>query len=75
MAGRHSWYGHNGYSPFNESEDVTYADPMAEMMRAMSRQPEVGYDFITGEGAPTSTSTSATGATTGTTASRRSPTG
>ena len=26
-----------------------YADPMAEMMRAMSRQPEVGYDFITGE--------------------------
>jgi hypothetical protein len=45
-----TWYSHTGYSPFNDSEEVTYADPMAEMMRAMSRQPEVGYDFITGEG-------------------------
>ncbi|MDX6231858.1 MAG: hypothetical protein QOH68_826, partial [Nocardioidaceae bacterium] len=40
------WYAHNGYSAFNEGEDLDYADPMAEMMRAMSRQPEVGYDFI-----------------------------
>ena len=37
------------YSQFNESEDAEYADPMAEMMRALSRQPEVGYDFITEE--------------------------
>ncbi len=42
------WYAHNGPSPFNEGQDT--ADPMAEMMRAMSRQPEVGYDFIREEG-------------------------
>ena len=40
------WYSHNGYSAFNEGEGMDYADPMAEMMRAMSRQPQVGYDFI-----------------------------
>ena len=44
------WYSHNGLSPFNESDNGDYADPMAEMMRAMSRQPEVGYDFIREEG-------------------------
>ena len=42
------WYNHNGYSAFNEGEEMTYADPMAEMMRAMSRQPEVGLDFFSG---------------------------
>lgn len=41
------WYNHNGYSFFNQDDQGSYADPMAEMMRAMSRQPEVGYDFIT----------------------------
>ena len=41
------WYSHNGYSYFNEDSIGSYADPMAEMMRAMSRQPQVGYDFIT----------------------------
>ena len=40
------WYAHNGYSAFNEGKGMDYADPMAEMMRAMSRQPEVGYEFI-----------------------------
>ena len=45
-----TWYSHTGISPFSESEDASYTDPMAEMMRAMSRQPEVGYDFITQEG-------------------------
>ncbi len=43
------WYSHNGYSAFDEDMEG-YADPMAEMMRAMSRQPEVGYDFIREEG-------------------------
>ncbi len=41
------WYGHNGYSAFDgENFTGSFADPMAEMMRAMSRQPEVGYEFI-----------------------------
>ena len=40
-------YYHTGISQFNESEGAEAADPMAEMMRALSRQPEVGYDFIT----------------------------
>ena len=64
------------YSPFNESEDAEHADPMAEMMRALSRQPEVGIRVHRpSEGRRrTSTSTSATGATTGTTASRPSRT-
>ena len=45
------WYGHNGHSAFNEDAyGSDYADPMAEMMRSMSRQPEVGYDFLQGEG-------------------------
>jgi hypothetical protein len=45
------WYGHNGYGAFDEGKyDGSYADPMAEMMRAMSRQPEVGYEFIREEG-------------------------
>lgn len=42
-----AWYSHNGYSSFDSDEPNGYEDPMAEMMRAMSRQPEVGYDFIT----------------------------
>jgi hypothetical protein len=45
-----TWYYHTGISQFNESENAENADPMAEMMRALSRQPEVGYDFITAEG-------------------------
>ena len=44
------WYSKNGASAFNEGEGFDYPDPMAEMMRAMSRQPEVGYDFIREEG-------------------------
>ena len=45
-----SWYGYNGHSSFNEDAYDDYADPMAEMMRSMSRQPEVGYDFLQGDG-------------------------
>ena len=47
MGDASSWYYHTGISQFNESENAEAADPMAEMMRALSRQPEVGYDFIT----------------------------
>ena len=43
------WYGHNGYSEFNEGEEVKAGDPMAEMMRAMSRQPAVGMEFLNDE--------------------------
>ncbi len=45
------WYGHNGYSAFDgDHYGGSFADPMAEMMRAMSRQPEVGYDFLRAPG-------------------------
>ena len=50
MGDASSWYYHTGISQFNESENAESADPMAEMMRALSRQPLVGYDFITQEG-------------------------
>ena len=39
------WYSKNSMGGFMEG-DAAWADPMAEMMRAMSRQPEVGYEFI-----------------------------
>ncbi len=45
------WYYHTGFSPLDgENAGGTNVDPMAEMMRAMSRQPEVGYEFIREEG-------------------------
>ena len=45
------WYYHTGFSPLDpEGEVGENVDPMAEMMRAMSRQPEVGYDFLQTEG-------------------------
>jgi hypothetical protein len=42
------WYAHNGASPFNEGGSLN-PDPMAEMMRALSRQPDVGMEFFESE--------------------------
>ena len=45
------WYYRTGFSPLDGDQELgNNVDPMAEMMRAMSRQPEVGYDFIREEG-------------------------
>ena len=49
MGDARSWYSHTGHSPFNESEGAEQADPMAEMMRALSRQPDVGMQFFESE--------------------------